>query len=71
MIQDTHAGWLHPEALPGTANVDPCRRRLCCPPRPHLATIAAALAIAAVSAIAMATPVLLVLASAAADVLSP
>ncbi len=71
MICDTRAGRSRPAALHGAANVDRHHRRCHCPHCLHRAAIAAALAIAAVSAIAMVAPVLLVIASAAADALSP
>ena len=52
MIWDTRAGQPRPAALPGVANVD-CRHRCRrCPPHLHCATIVAALAIVAVSAVA-------------------
>ena len=70
MIRDMRAGQPRPATLPGAANVDR-RHRSCCPPCLHHAMIAAALTIAAVFAVAAVAPVLLVIASAAADEVSP
>ena len=70
MIRDTRAGRPRPAALPGAANVDRHHRCRCCLPHPHCATIAAALAIAAVSAVATVAHVLLAIASAAVDAVS-
>jgi hypothetical protein len=71
MIWDTGAERPCQAALTRATNVDRCHRRCHCPPRPHHATIVAALAIAAVSAIAAVAPVLLIVTSAAADAVSP
>ena len=71
MIRDMHAGRPRPAASPGAADVDRRDRRRRCPPCPHRATIPAALMIAAVSTIAVVAPVLLVVASAAADAVFP